>query len=135
MNIRLLSEVDFEQLYKTFKLSFNNNEVRFQPSLEEFNHRLHKKLLINRSISAATFDGKEMVGFIMHTSNLYEGIPTAYNGGTGVLPGFRNQQTAEHMYDFLLPKIQSLFLARVILEVVETNRKAISLYEKMGFRI
>lgn len=133
MNIRLLSEGDFEKLFETFKTAFTDNEVRFQPSSEEFSYRLHKKLLFNRDISAACFDGDQMTGFILHSSNIYQGIPTAYNGGTGVLPGFRNQKTAENMYDFLIPKIQRKFLARILLEVVENNQKAISLYEKIGF--
>ncbi|MEO1257014.1 MAG: GNAT family N-acetyltransferase [Bacteroidota bacterium] len=133
MTTRLLREEDFEQLYETFTTAFATNAVRFQLSKDDFDYRINKKLLINREISAATFDGNEMVGFILHTSNLYEGIPTAYNGGTGVLPGFRNQRTAEQIYGYLIPKIQSLFLARVILEVVESNEKAIALYEKIGF--
>ncbi|MEP0984507.1 GNAT family N-acetyltransferase [Ekhidna sp.] len=133
MNVRLISEGDFEKLFDTFKAAFTDNEVRFQPSSQDFSYRLHKKLLFNRDISAAFFDGDQMTGFILHSSNLYQGIPTAYNGGTGVLPGFRNQKTAESMYEFLIPKIQQKFLARILLEVVENNQKAISLYEKIGF--
>ncbi len=135
MTIRLLREEDFENLYETFNSAFASNAVRFQLSKEDFDYRIHKKLLINREISAASFDGDGMLGFIMHSSNLYEGIPTAYNGGTGVLPGFRNQSTAEGIYGYLIPKIQSMFLARIVLEVVETNEKAIALYEKLGFNL
>ncbi len=133
MDIRLLSEEDFDPLYKAFISAFTNNEVTFQPSIEEFDHRLHKKLFVENEISAGSYDGSEMTGFILHTSGIYQGIPTAYNGGTGVLPGFRNQKTAESMYEFLIPKIQQNFLARILLEVVETNKNAISLYEKIGF--
>ncbi|MEO9872733.1 GNAT family N-acetyltransferase [Ekhidna sp.] len=133
MNIRLLTEGDFEKLFYTFKMAFTENEVRFQPTFKEFSYRIHKKLLFDRAISSASFDGNEMTGFILHSSNIYQGIPTAYNGGTGVLPGFRNQKTAEQMYEFLIPKIQAKFLARILLEVIETNQKAIALYEKLGF--
>ncbi|MEP1035677.1 GNAT family N-acetyltransferase [Ekhidna sp.] len=133
MDIRLLLDEDFDPLYKTFKIAFTNNQVSFQPSIEEFRYRLHKKLLLNREISAGSYDGNEMTGFILHSSGIYQGIPTAYNGGTGVLPGFRNQKTAEKIYEFLIPKIQQKFLARILLEVVETNKNAISLYEKIGF--
>ena len=135
MTIRLLSEEDFKNLYETFTYAFANNAVRFQLSEDDFYHRMHKKLLINEEISGVAFDGEEMLGFILHSSDVYEGIPTAYNGGTGVLPGFRNQSTAERIYGYLIPKIQSMFLARVILEVVENNEKAIALYEKLGFEM
>lgn len=133
MDIRQILEEDFDSLYKTFKVAFTNNEVSFQPTVEEFKHRLFKKLFVKNAISAASFDGNEMTGFILHSSGIYQGIPTAYNGGTGVLPGFRNQKTAERIYEFLIPKIQEQFLARILLEVVETNKHAISLYEKIGF--
>jgi len=114
-------------------MAFANNEVPFQLSKEDFDYRLHFKLFMENDISAAAFDGDEMVGFILHTSNIYQGIPTAYNGGTGVIPGFRNQSAAEQIYSYLLPKIRSKFVARVVLEVLENNQKAISLYEKIGF--
>ncbi|MEO9482680.1 MAG: GNAT family N-acetyltransferase [Ekhidna sp.] len=135
MEIRLLAKEDIDSLYRTFKAAFTDNEVVFQPSIEEFSHRLYKKLHFDRDISAASHDGDEMMGFILHSSGIYQGIPTAYNGGTGVLPGFRNQKTAERIYDFLIPRIQQKFLARILLEVVETNKQAISLYEKIGFSV
>lgn len=133
MSIRLLSPEDFAQLYETFKVSFSENEVKLQPTEEEFRYRIDQKLRYSLDLSAGSFDGDQMRGFILHASNIYQGIPTAYNGGTGVLPGFRNQKVAEQMYEFLIPKIREKFLARILLEVVEQNKKAISLYEKIGF--
>ena len=133
MNLRLLSDGDAESLYATFNSAFARNFVKLQPTEEEFYYRLNDKIRMEYDISAGSFDGNEMVGFILHTSNIYQGIPTAYNGGTGVLPGFRNQKVAENIYEFLIPKIQSKFLARILLEVVEVNEYAIKLYEKIGF--
>jgi len=133
MNLRSLTESDSYALYTTFKAAFAKNFVKFQPTEEEFYYRIKDKVRVENEISAGSFDGQEMVGFILHTSNIYQGIPTAYNGGTGVLPGFRNQKVAEDLYEFLIPKIQSQFLARVLLEVVEVNEYAIKLYEKIGF--
>lgn len=133
MDCRLLTPQDFTNLYETFKSAFSNYFVNFQPNREEFDHRIHRKIHVNNDISAVALDGENMLGFILHTSNIYQGIPTAYNGGTGVLPGFRNQKFAEQLYEFLIPKIQSKFLARILLEVVENNENAIKLYEKIGF--
>ncbi|MEM0939305.1 MAG: GNAT family N-acetyltransferase [Bacteroidota bacterium] len=130
---RLLTKNDFTALYDSFKAAFSENSVKLRPTKEEFSYRLAHKLRVVYDISGATFDGSVLIGFILHTSNIYEGIPTAYNGGTGVLPGFRNQRVAEELYEYLIPKIQSKFLARVLLEVVEVNEYAIKLYEKVGF--
>lgn len=133
MDIRLLSKDDVRSFHQAFSLAFANNTVLFKPTMEEFEYRIFKKLRIDFEISAATFDGNDILGFITHTSNNYQGIPTAFNGGTGVIPGFRNQKTAEQLYQYLIPKIRSKFIPRVLLEVVDTNKTAIRLYEKMGF--
>jgi ribosomal protein S18 acetylase RimI-like enzyme len=133
MSNRLLSKSDFSNFHKAFGLAFEGNSVRLQPSFDEFEHRINNKLSIDFDISAASFEDDQILGFIVHSSNIYEGIPTAFNGGTGVIPGFRNQKTAEELYAFLLPKIRAKFLARVLLEVVDTNKSAIRLYEKLGF--
>ena len=133
METRLLQKEDFKKLYKAFCLVFSNYKVEFNLLLEEFDYRIHKKLNIDYDLSVARFDGDRMIGFLLHTSNLYEGIPTAFNGGTGVIPSFRNQRTGEELYQFLLPKIASKAIERIILEVIDTNDHAIRLYEKTGF--
>jgi len=133
MEIRSLNVKDLVQLHRAFNLAFTDYNVTINTTLAEFEYRINKKLLIDYDISAATFDGPELLGFILHTSNNYEGLLTAYNGGTGVIPGFRNQDLAEEIYQFLIPKIRDHSISRILLEVVENNEKAIRLYEKLGF--
>ncbi len=133
MQPRPIVPEDFDKLYDTFTSAFSSNEVRLKPTKEEFEYRIYKKLMMDSDISAGSFDGEIMLGFILHSSGIFQGIPTAYNGGTGVLPGFRNQKIAEVIYEHLIPKIQSKFLARILLEVVEVNKYAIKLYERIGF--
>ena len=133
MERRLLTKNDFKKLHEAFSLAFSKNKVPFTFTEEEFDYRIHKKLNIDYELSGGAFDGSELIGFILHSSNIYEGIPTAFNAGTGVIPGFRNQNTGEELYEFLLPKIIAKSLARVILEVIDTNETAIHLYEKIGF--
>lgn len=133
MDIRLLTKDDFKSFHQAFRLAFANNAVQLNPTVDEFEYRIFKKVNIDFDISAAAFDGDDILGFIIHTINIYEGIPTAFNGGTGVIPGFRNQQAGEQLYEYLIPKIRAKFAARILLEVVDTNQKAIRLYEKMGF--
>lgn len=133
MGSRLVSKNDFQKLYDAFCHAFSNYKVDFNLTPEEFDVRLHQKLNIDYGLSAATFDGDELIGFILHTANIYEGIPTAFNGGTGVIPGFRNQRTGEELYEYLLPKIAERSIPRILLEVIDSNEQAIRLYEKIGF--
>lgn len=133
MNIRLLSEEDIPVLHNAFNLAFSSHSITIKPTLKDFEYRIFHKIHVDFDISAAAFDGSEMLGFIMHASNVYEGIPTAYNGGTGVIPGFRHQHTAEDLYRYLFPILRSHSIARILLEVVDNNENAIRLYEKLGF--
>ncbi|MEM6830993.1 MAG: hypothetical protein AAF551_10805, partial [Bacteroidota bacterium] len=105
MDKRLLTKNDFEQLHQAFCRAFSNSRVALNPGKKAFDYRMHKKLNINYDLSGGIFDGQELIGFILHASNIYEGIPTAFNGGTGVIPGFRSQKIGEELYEFLIPKI------------------------------
>ncbi len=133
MQQRLIDREDFQDLHQAFCHAFSNYKVEFNLTEEEFDVRIHQKLNIDYQLSAGAFDGDQMIGFILHSSNMYEGIPTAFNGGTGVIPGFRNQRTGEELYEFLLPKIAERSIPRILLEVIDTNEQAIRLYEKIGF--
>ena len=133
MEKRLIGRGDFKSLHATFCHAFSNYKVPFNLTEEEFDIRIHQKLHVNYDLSAATFDGDEMIGFILHTANTYEGIHTAFNGGTGVIPGFRNQKTGEELYEFLIPILIKHSIPRILLEVIDSNEQAIRLYEKVGF--
>lgn len=133
MKFRLLKESDMNSLYEAFIIAFSANNVRFKPTYEEFEHRMKNKLLLDYSISAGAFDNEKLIGFILHTKGKIEKEIIAYNGGTGVLPEWRNQQVGERMYGFLLPKLTEYKVKKVYLEVVSDNLSAIRLYEKIGY--
>src|SRR5690606_21605223 len=59
---------------------------------------------------------------------------TAYNGGTGVVPGFRQQGLGQSLYRFLLPTLMEAGAQRVLLEVISENHAAKRLYQSLGFR-
>lgn len=121
-----------QQLYQSFVEVYADYPVPFQPSPEQFNVRL-QKLNLNVELSGIHLEGERITGFLLHTINLFQGKKTAYNGGTGVVPSARGHGIIDRLFDESLPKLYRAGAERVLLEVVEGNKPAIGLYERLGF--
>ena len=74
-----------------------------------------------------------MVGYTLNGFGLWNGKQTAYDAGTGVIPGFRNQGIGKNMFEFLLPKLREIGIEQMLLEVIEKNENALKLYQNLGF--
>lgn len=134
MIIRSLSKEDIPQMYMAFNEAFSDYNIRFQLSFEQFLEKFIKKLNINFSASCGVFDEEKLAGFIFTRISEYNGLPTAYNGGTGVILSYRHQNFTGKMYEFLFPVFRKLGVEQCILEVITTNKKALNAYEKIGFK-
>lgn len=134
VEIREYAPNQFEQLHEVFLEAFSDYFVGFKPSLSQFDLRIHSKLHLNNSLSAIAWDQKKPVGFILHTLNTYQEKRTAYNGGTGVVPSYRQQGIAASVYQWLIPGIKAAGAQRILLEMVDRNTAAGNLYESIGFR-
>lgn len=124
---------DIGKLFEAFKLAFSDYFVNFSPSATQFQNRIFHKLNVMPDISGLIWEDKEVIGFILHTFNEYQGKKTVYNGGTGVIPGRRNRKLTTSLYQMLLPAIAAKGTERVLLEVVCQNQPAIRFYESLGF--
>lgn len=131
---RALRADDFPQLYHSFTEAFSEYSVNMKMSKSLFRSRILDKLNIRYDSSPGIFVGDKLVAFIFHTLNEYEGQQTAYNGGTGVIPGYWGHGFTQKMYDFIEPSLIANGVQRCLLEVITTNEKAIKAYKKSGFR-
>jgi ribosomal protein S18 acetylase RimI-like enzyme len=77
-------------------------------------------------VSFGAFDGGQLVGFAL---TCLEG-ERAYNSGTGVVPAHRRGGLAHRLVDAV---IASAPARRYVLEVIDTNARAIALYRAAGF--
>ncbi len=122
-------------MYLTFLDSFSDYEIPFRLTRDEFAKKFVHKLRLDFKLSAGAFNhGNGLVGFVYTTVNNYNGLKTAYNGGTGVRPGFRGHRLVTNMYDYLLPKFEHSGVQQCVLEVLVGNVKAIKAYENIGFK-
>lgn len=128
-----LENTPLPQLHTVFCEAFGDYSVPIDMPLERFQSNM-KRNGYDPSVSVGAFDDGKLVGFIMSGHRTWEGCDTAYDMGTGVIPAFRGQGIAKDMVGQLKTLLAGNGLSRYILEVITTNTKALSLYEKSGFR-
>lgn len=131
--LNTLENVSTQELHTVFCEAFGDYSVPIDMPLERFQSNM-KRNGYDPSVSVSAFADGKLVGFIMSGHRIWEGCDTAYDMGTGVIPAFRGQGIAKAMVGQLKTLLADNGLSRYILEVITTNTKALSLYEKSGFR-
>ena len=120
-------------MYKAFDSAFTDYLVPFKLTFEQFENKFVQRLKIDYSASVGAFENDLLVGFVFTSIGEYEGEKFAYNGGTGVIPGFRGKGITLQLYDLLLPLLRENNVKKSVLEVITTNQQAYKQYVKVGF--
>ena len=132
--IRPLVEEDMTQMHRTFGESFSDYAIPYNLTLDEFTMKMKHKVHISFRHSYGAFSNQKLIAFVFHAVNRYENLLMAYNRGTGVLPGHQGNHLTASLYAEILPELSSDGIERCVLEVLETNERAIHVYEHIGFR-
>ncbi|MNO54804.1 putative acetyltransferase [compost metagenome] len=90
---------------------------------------------VNYQMSFGAFDHDKQVAFVMHGIGDRNGERTAYNTGTGVIPLYRGRRIVEQIYRHAFPILKEHHIQKCLLEVIQTNDKAIKVYNALGFQI
>lgn len=130
MEIRNLENTDFETLFHGFENAFSDYEIRFEK--EEVRSMLTKRGY-NPQLSFAAFDNGEMVAFTLNGTGTFNGIPTAYDTGTGTTKEYRGKGIAGRIFSHSIPFLKEAGIRQYLLEVLQNNRKAIAIYRRMNF--
>ncbi|TPE44707.1 GNAT family N-acetyltransferase [Pontibacter mangrovi] len=129
-----LSAKDLPQVRETFLKAFADYVVPVQLTEEQLRDKVEREGIV-AEFCVAAFVGDEMVGFILTALGEWQGKPTAYNAGTGVVPQHRGHGLTQKMYAFLLPKLRASSVELALLEVIHNNLPALHSYERLGFRV
>ncbi len=129
---RFLNDTPIDALHHAFLGAFADYQVDMRMSLEDFEFRLRRDG-VDTTISVGAFDGDQLVGFCLNGSGTWQGEPTVYDAGTGVLPHHRGQGIAAEMFRFMNPQLKERGFSRYLLEVLTSNEPAVSLYRRLGF--
>lgn len=133
IQIKSLSQIENEEILNCFNMAFSDYSIPFWLSLEELEIKLHSES-VAKSISVGAFKENKLIGFVLHGKRSLQGVRTAYNAGTGMIPKERGQGVTQKMYEFIRPILKQEGFKTVFLEVISTNISAISVYEKVGFK-
>ncbi|ARS37531.1 GNAT family N-acetyltransferase [Pontibacter actiniarum] len=129
-----LTQKDLPQLRETFLKAFADYVVPIQLNEEQFQLKIRREG-IEANFSVAAYVGDEMVGFILTGLGEWQGKPTAYNAGTGVVPQYRGHQLTQQLYRYMLPKLRESGIEQCLLEVIQDNAPAFKSYRSMGFEV
>lgn len=134
MQIRSLRDTPFKDILECFFQAFHKYYVDISKDHEYYKERW-RMANVNYGLSFGAFHGDKLVGFVLNAVDCREGLLTAYNACTGVLPEFRGKKLVKSIYDYAIPVLKTNEIERCTLEVITKNERAIKAYASVGFEI
>lgn len=132
MEIKSLGKTDFKTIYIAFSNAFADYDI--QLSSNELRAML-KRRGFNPDLSFAAFEGNSVVAFTLNGIGSFNGIKMAYDTGTGTLKDYRGQGLATKIFEYSIPHLNEANINHYLLEVLQHNTKAVSIYSKIGFKV
>ena len=132
MEIRNLEHTDFDTLFCAFERAFSDYEIHFEK--EEVRSMLQRRGY-NQKLSFAAFVNDEIVAFTLNGTGTFNGIPTAYDTGTGTVKEYRGQNLAGTIFTHSISFLKEAGICQYLLEVLQNNEKAITVYRRMNFAV
>jgi len=132
MEIKSLGKTDFEKIFIAFSKAFANYDI--QLNADELK-TMWKRRGLNPDLYFAAFEGENIVAFTLNGIGNYNGIKMAYDTGTGTLKEYRGQGLATKIFEYSIPYLKEANINHYLLEVLQHNIKAVSVYRKIGFKV
>ena len=125
IDIRSLEGVSFDTMTAAFNDAFSDYDIPARYTTEYLTNLVTRRGY-RPDLAVGAFDDGRLVGFVF---NCLDG-DEAYNSGTGVVISHRRRGIGRQL---MQRSIETLPAKRYILEVIETNTRAESLYRQLGF--
>jgi ribosomal protein S18 acetylase RimI-like enzyme len=132
MEIKSLGKTGFETIFKAFSQSFADYEI--QINTDELK-TMWKRRGFNPDLSFAAFEGEIIVAFTLNGIGNFNGIKMAYDTGTATLKEHRGKGLATKIFEYSIPYLKEANINHYLLEVLQHNTKAFSVYRNIGFEI
>ena len=129
---RTLETMALEDLHATFLEAFSDYLVKMDVPLWKFETMARRRGMVPE-LSVGAFEGDSLVGFIFNGVRRWGGRMTAYDTGTGVIPGSRKRGATTGMFGHTLRILRERDIDQYLLEVIKENDPAGELYRKQGF--
>ena len=132
MKIKSLASSDSDDIFKAFEQAFAGYEVQLDKLQLE---TMFKRRGFDKTLSFAAFDGNKIVSFTCNGIGGYEGELTAYDTGTGTIENYRGKGLATRIFEYSIPYLKDAGIRQYLLEVLQHNTNAVSVYRKLGFEV
>ncbi|MCC8020326.1 MAG: GNAT family N-acetyltransferase [Rikenellaceae bacterium] len=132
MEIRSLAGIGHGKIFAAFSRAFADYEMQLDSI--QFAAMLRRRGF-DPELSFAAFDGEEIVAFTLNGIGRYGGLPTAYDTGTGTVKEYRGRGLATAIFEYSLPYLRGTGIRQYLLEVLQHNTKAVSVYRNLGFGV
>ena len=134
MTVKNLSHITFDEVLDCFLLAFENYFVKM-PSDRNYYKERWRAAKVDFNFSYGMFDKGRLVGFIIHAIDKRDGMLTAFNTGTGVIPEYRGNRIVKSIYTYALKDLGENGIEKSTLEVIKKNETAIRSYKSIGFKV
>lgn len=132
MEIKSLGNTSHDKLFQAFEQAFADYELQLNKA--ELLTML-KRRGFNPTLSFAAFDGDKIVSFTCNGIGDFNGTRMAYDTGTGTLKDYRGQGLATQIFEYSIPHLKEAGIKEYLLEVLQHNTGAVSVYSKLGFEV
>ena len=130
MEIRSLNNICLNELFEAFEQAFADYEVQLN-KVELLT--MLKRRGFEPKASFGAFDGNKI--FTCNGIGNFYGTPTAYDTGTGTLKDYQGKGLATQVFKYSIPHLKALGVKEYLLEVLQHNIGALSVYRKLGFEV
>lgn len=132
--LKSLEGINIEVIHRAFLEAFSDYQVKIDLPLWKLQNMMMRRGYIPEK-SMGAFEDEALVGFIINGYREWEGKPTVYDAGTGVVPEHRKQGLTTNMFLKLVGQLKSEGVRQYLLEVIQKNTSAYELYKKQGFEV
>ncbi|MCL2727066.1 MAG: GNAT family N-acetyltransferase [Bacteroidales bacterium] len=132
MEIKSLKNTSFETIFKAFGQAFADYDI--QLNVHEL-QAMWKRRGFDPNLSFAAFENEDIVSFTLNGVGNFNGIKMAYDTGTGTLKEHRGKGLATKIFEYSIPYLKEANINHYLLEVLQHNTKAVSVYQNIGFEV
>ncbi|MDE7073479.1 MAG: GNAT family N-acetyltransferase [Odoribacter sp.] len=132
MNISSLADYSFNELFEAFSEAFADYETQWNKTQL---HAMLQRRGFDAKCSFAAVEAERIVAFTFNGIGNFNGKRSAYDTGTGTLKKYRGQGMASQIFTHSLPYLREACIEQYVLEVLQHNTAAVSVYQKQGFNI
>ncbi len=127
-----LAEISLDEIFEAFSIAFKDYEM--QLNKHEFYTMINRRGF-NKELSFGAIDNGKLVSFTLNGIGNYLDYPTAYDTGTGTIEEYRGSKLAGKIFEYSVPFLKEAGIKKYLLEVLQHNKSAVSVYKKAGFII